>query len=59
MGFISPRGLHIPIVSITRNNIFLVNGDICDIGNHLPGAVFVWHGIACMMNIMIYRLNLV
>ena len=61
MGFLSPHGLHIPIVTITRNNILLVkwHTDICDIGNQYPGAELDWHGTACMMNIMIYRLKLV
>ena len=51
MGFISPHGLHIPIVTITRNNILLVKRHICDIGNQFPGVEFDWHGTACMMNI--------
>ena len=51
MGFISPHGLHIPIVTITRNNILLVKRHICDIGNQFSGVEFDWHGTACMMNI--------
>ena len=51
MGFISPQGLHIPIVTITRNNILLVKRHICDIGNQFPGVEFDCHGTASMMNI--------
>ena len=50
MGFISPHGLHIPIVTITRNNLLLVR-HICDIGNQFPGVEFDWHGATWMMNI--------
>ena len=38
MGFISPHRLHIPIVTITRNIILLVERHICDIGNQFSGA---------------------
>ena len=37
MGFTSPHGLHIPIVTITRNTILLVKRHICDIGNQFQG----------------------
>ena len=39
MGFISPHGLHIPIVTITRNNTLLIKRHICDIGNQFPGGM--------------------
>ena len=41
MGFISPHGLHIPIVAITKNNILLVKDIYVILVTHLQGLDFI------------------
>ena len=52
MGFISPRGLHIPIVTIMKQHI--INCVTC-IANQFPGMELDWCGIAHLINTMTYR----
>ena len=58
MGFISTYRLYTPIVIITMNNILLVMRHICYTDDQFSEDGLDLHSIACMINDMIYRLNL-
>ena len=58
MGFISLYGLHIPIVTITRNTILLVKDMYVILITSFQGLVLIDMVFAFMTNIMIYMMTL-